>query len=48
MNADKIHEISNRYMELYEQITGLKFVKGETNNILQRIDENVKRYLLRV
>lgn len=45
MNDDKIIEISNRYIELYEQITGFKFEKGETNNILQRIDKNVKTYL---
>ena len=47
MTKEKIKEISNRYIELYEQITGLKFEKGETNNILQRIDKNVKRYLLK-
>jgi len=47
MTTKKIIEISNRYIELYEQITGLKFEKGETNNILQRIEKNVKGYLLR-
>lgn len=46
VTTKKITEISNRYIELYEQITGLKFEKGETNNILQRIEKNVKRYLL--
>ena len=45
MNDAKILEISNRYIELYEKITGLKFEKGETNNILQRMDKNVKYYL---
>ncbi|MEE9350527.1 MAG: phosphoribosylaminoimidazolesuccinocarboxamide synthase [Flavobacteriaceae bacterium] len=45
MNTGKIIEISNRYIELYEQITGKNFEKGETKNILQRIDENVKTYL---
>lgn len=45
MTTDKITEISNRYIELYEQITDKTFEKGETNNILQRIDENVKKYL---
>ncbi len=47
MNSDKITEISNRYIELFEQITGNKFIKGETKNILQRIDKNVKTYLSR-
>ncbi|MCF6350203.1 MAG: phosphoribosylaminoimidazolesuccinocarboxamide synthase [Flavobacteriaceae bacterium] len=45
MNSKKILEISNRYIELYEQITGKLFRKGKTNNILQRIDKNVKKYL---
>ncbi len=45
MTTEKIVEISNRYIELYEQITGKPFKKGETKNILQRIDKNVKTYL---
>ncbi|HFS67888.1 MAG TPA: phosphoribosylaminoimidazolesuccinocarboxamide synthase, partial [Flavobacteriia bacterium] len=45
MTKEKITEISNRYIELYEQITGNKFQKSDTNNILQRIDKNVKQYL---
>lgn len=48
MNSEKISEISNRYIELYEQITGNKFEKATTYNILQRIDENVKKYLIRI
>lgn len=46
MSKEKINEISERYIELYEKITGQKFEKGETNNVLQRIDKNVKKYLL--
>ncbi len=45
MTKEKIKEISNRYIELYEQITGKKFEKSDTKNILQRIDKNVKQYL---
>ena len=45
MTKEKIQEISNRYIELYEQITGRKFEKTDTTNILQRIDGNVKAYL---
>ncbi len=45
MTKEKIIEISNRYIELYEQITGKKFIKANTNNILQRIERNVKEYL---
>lgn len=48
MTNEKIIEISERYIELYEQITGRNFEKGETNNILQRIEKNVKFYLKNV
>lgn len=45
MSDDKIIEISNRYIELYEQITGETFVKASTENVLQRIQENVNSFL---
>jgi len=47
MNDEKIMEISNRYIELYENITGKKFKKAETENILERIEKNVTDYLLK-
>ena len=40
-----IDGISNRYIELYEHITGEKFVKTDTANISQRIEKNVTDYL---
>lgn len=45
MNDKKIAEISDRYIELYEQITGDTFVKGDTSNILNRIEQNVIDFL---
>ncbi|WP_397446389.1 phosphoribosylaminoimidazolesuccinocarboxamide synthase [Polaribacter sp. R77954] len=45
MSDEKIIEISNRYIELYEQITGETFVKASTENVLQRIEENVLQFL---
>ena len=45
MNDKKIVEISDRYIELYEQITGDTFVKGDTSNILNRIEQNVIDFL---
>lgn len=45
MNDEKIAEISDRYIELYEQITGDTFVKGDTSNILNRIEQNVIDFL---
>jgi phosphoribosylaminoimidazole-succinocarboxamide synthase len=40
-----IREISDRYIELYEGITGEKFVKAEGTNILQRIESNILSFL---
>ena len=45
MHDEKIGEISDRYIELYEQITGDTFVKGDTSNILNRIEQNVIDFL---
>ncbi|HBK71602.1 MAG TPA: phosphoribosylaminoimidazolesuccinocarboxamide synthase [Flavobacteriaceae bacterium] len=45
MSSDKVLEISERYIELYEKITGEQFIKSETTAILKRIDENVINYL---
>jgi len=44
MSDEKIIEISNRYIELYEQITGETFVKASTENVLNRIEENVNSF----
>jgi len=45
MTNEKVNEISERYIELYENITGEKFVKSDTSNILQRIEKNVTNFL---
>ncbi|WP_233899359.1 phosphoribosylaminoimidazolesuccinocarboxamide synthase [Tenacibaculum piscium] len=45
MSDEKVIEISNRYIELYEQITGEKFVKANTENVLNRIEKNVVNFL---
>ncbi|MDY0781558.1 phosphoribosylaminoimidazolesuccinocarboxamide synthase [Tenacibaculum sp. IB213877] len=45
MSDEKIIEISHRYIELYEQITGEKFVKADTKDILKRIENNVTNFL---
>lgn len=44
--ADFVQEISDRYIELYEQITGSKFVKPDSvQDPLTRIETNVKKAL---
>ena len=40
-----IESVSERYIELYENILGEKFVKADIDNIDQRIDKNVLDYL---
>jgi phosphoribosylaminoimidazole-succinocarboxamide synthase len=45
MSEAKISEISNRYIELYEQITGEKFVKASTEDVLARIEKNIIDFL---
>lgn len=40
-----VESISNRYIELYEQITGETFVKASTDDLLGRIEQNVTEYL---
>ncbi len=40
-----VEKVSSRYIELFEKITGQKFQKADTENILQRIENNVTNYL---
>lgn len=40
-----VEGISERYIELFEHITGEKFEKGDTDNLLARIEKNVTDYL---
>ncbi|SFZ91464.1 phosphoribosylaminoimidazole-succinocarboxamide synthase [Flaviramulus basaltis] len=45
MSDEYIATVSERYIELYENITGEEFVKGDVSNIQQRIEDNVFEYL---
>ncbi|MGE0090765.1 MAG: phosphoribosylaminoimidazolesuccinocarboxamide synthase [Bacteroidales bacterium] len=40
-----VNQISERYIELFENITGDKFVKADTNEIIGRIERNVVKKL---
>lgn len=42
-----IKTVSERYIELYENITGETFIKADVSNIQQRIEENVAAYMNR-
>ena len=45
MTDEKLIEISDRYIELYEQITGEAFVKADVFDVTDRIEKNVLKYL---
>jgi phosphoribosylaminoimidazole-succinocarboxamide synthase len=45
MSDEWVNQISVRYIELYEKVTGKSFIKSETEDILTRIEENVTRSL---
>ena len=45
MTDEYIDTVSERYIELYENITGEKFVKADLTDIENRIEENVLGYL---
>ncbi len=45
MSDDYISSISQRYIELYEAITGKTFVKSSVEDLSERIQKNVENYL---
>ena len=45
MTDEIVNSISDRYIELYEHITGEKFNKAATENLTERIEKNITNYL---
>ena len=45
MTNEYIETVSERYIELFENIIGESFVKADITNIQERIEKNVLRYL---
>jgi phosphoribosylaminoimidazole-succinocarboxamide synthase len=45
MTDEIVNAISERYIELFEHITGEKFERKETANLSERIEKNVTEYL---
>ncbi|MBE7441840.1 MAG: phosphoribosylaminoimidazolesuccinocarboxamide synthase [Flavobacteriales bacterium] len=43
MTDEFIDQVSNRYIELYENITGEKFVKSDVSDVLKRVEANVTK-----
>lgn len=40
-----VGQVSERYIELYEEITGEQFIKADTTHLNQRIEGNITKYL---
>jgi phosphoribosylaminoimidazole-succinocarboxamide synthase len=45
MTEEYVESVSERYIELYEHITGESFIKAESENIEERIRKNVENWL---
>jgi len=45
MTEEYVNSVSDRYIELYESITGEKFVKEDVENVLSRVEENILEFL---
>ena len=45
MADDFINEVSERYIELFEKITGDQFFRADISNVETRIEKNVNEFL---
>ena len=45
MPDEFVESVSERYIELYEKITGEKFERAETSMISRRVEDNVRKFL---
>ena len=45
MSDEFVNEVSDRYIELYEKITGEKFIKADISNVPERIEMNCLKFL---
>jgi phosphoribosylaminoimidazole-succinocarboxamide synthase len=45
MTDSYVNEVSERYIELYEQITGEKFIRADISNVPERIEKNCRAFL---
>jgi phosphoribosylaminoimidazole-succinocarboxamide synthase len=48
MTDEYIESVSERYIELYENILGEKFTKADISKIIERIEKNVLEYLKQI
>jgi phosphoribosylaminoimidazole-succinocarboxamide synthase len=45
MTNDFVNQISERYIELFEKITGEKFIRADITNVQERIERNCVKFM---
>lgn len=45
MSDDFVNSVSERYIELYEGITGEKFVRADASRVVSRVEKNIQEFL---
>jgi phosphoribosylaminoimidazole-succinocarboxamide synthase len=45
MDQDFVNSVSERYIELYEKITGRSFEKSDVSNVAKRVEKNIHEFL---
>jgi phosphoribosylaminoimidazole-succinocarboxamide synthase len=45
MSDEYAKSVSERYIELYEGITGEKFVRTDASEVLKRVEQNIMKFL---
>jgi phosphoribosylaminoimidazole-succinocarboxamide synthase len=45
MPDEFVHQVSERYIELYENITGNKFIRSDVTHLTERIEANIRKCL---
>lgn len=45
MTEEYVNSVSERYIELYENIIGEKFVKSDVSDVIKRVETNILNYL---
>ncbi len=45
MHEEFVNSVSDRYIELFENIAGDKFIKADSDNVLARVEKNINDYL---
>ena len=45
MSEEYCNSVSNRYIELFEYITGDKFIKEDVSDVINRVEKNILHYL---